>query len=142
MVFECSIHLAQLHIATGGASDGARLRRISALNSAPAAQLKPEHAHSTHSEILPLAWCAELAENLVVEYKKHEAEDLRVPPEELAGEHTAVRACMIAGPAAAASVTSSSPAGRAPVFLPSCEQLPLSVLAPEVMCRTPRPLRC
>ncbi len=67
----------------------------------------------TLSEILPLAWRAELAENLVVEYKKHEAEDLRVPPEELAGEHTAVRACMIAAPAAAAPVTSSSPAGRA-----------------------------
>ena len=30
---------------------------------------------------------AELAENLEADYKKHEAEDLRVPPEELAESH-------------------------------------------------------
>lgn len=34
---------------------------------------------------------AEMAENVVLDYKKHEAEDLRVPPEELAAEHVSVR---------------------------------------------------
>jgi hypothetical protein len=32
----------------------------------------------------------EMAENVVLDYKKHEAEDLRVPPEELAAEHVSV----------------------------------------------------
>ena len=31
-----------------------------------------------------------MAENIVLDYKKHEAEDLRVPPEELAAEHVSV----------------------------------------------------
>jgi hypothetical protein len=31
-----------------------------------------------------------MAENVVLDYKKHEAEDLRVPPEELAAEHVSV----------------------------------------------------
>lgn len=43
------------------------------------------------SNVVLLPMLAELAENITLDYKKHEAEDLKVPPEELAAEHTTVR---------------------------------------------------
>ena len=53
---------------------------------------------SSRSVVVPCA--AELAENLEADYKKHEAEDLRVPPEELAESHVSevTRPLGLAGP--------------------------------------------
>jgi hypothetical protein len=46
---------------------------------------------------------AEMAENIVLDYKKHEAEDLRVPPEELAAEHISASAVLVQPCSSAAS---------------------------------------